>query len=1007
MNRLLHANALAIVIAFAPPPACATELPVSVDQTHCSAPLHATADHQRLRLRGTPGHRYRLWVEEHGVDIELQDPEFPDRMRDSAPARHAMEPLIAIADLDGAVAWPLRVMAREAGAELRIACMDARARYGLIERFGDLKADSNHRNSPASAIAAIGVAAAGVLVGSRSEREWFYFQLGALARAGGMLGESVAWARFAGAAAAMGSRRNLLAKLSEAQGLFRSSDYGAGVALTNVLADAAGMPFVQAVAQHDLCLVERVRGEVERAADCLKRAAQQFGALGETREQGNALRNRATALLMLGRYAEARLALGDAAARAEQSDSRRLRALVAQTQAQLATWAGDFERALSLLADAVTGLEAEGDVLEAIRTRKLIADTYTLSGDSHRALEYYRRVKREFERRGAFTRSATVLPSMARLMEEHGQHVEAIGLLDRATGELRERGTVNQWAVATVELARLHVSAGNRADALRRLELIGAEEASLSWKLRAEVDALRIRLGASPSRDDFAATIQRAYAGGHLLLYLDLAEAEIERLGRSERRAAAAALAAEAFARGLKMGRELRSPGLRHALLRRLQPFALFELRHLAEGKVESAAIAVPLAAMELLRELEQRPAISSLSGDLLDDLERRLAADALVEDGPPDTVSRDNLVLQIDAAMADFARPDSVPTAASFDDTQIAVGESLLYVVLQRTWGGALRKDHRGWYWLPSQDTVRLRTTTDAIRIALSGGHESTGRIDQLSGELADALRWSALMDEPAERVSIVADHALVGLPWGMLPAPGDATRLLGATSELVLLQSLRATPSRHPRSLHVLGAGSGPTSQLPKLAAAGTELRKVLEHWRELPSELVAYADREALAAALGRPGAIVHIAAHGRSDQGLAEESGLWMVDAGSASQFVSAVRLRHLSVLASLVVLSACESGYSQAARTFGVGGVAGSLIDAGAGAVVATRWPVSDRAALTFSDAFHETLSRDPEQLPAAVRAGVQAVAAVPVLRHPTHWAGWFLLQPGPRSIAAH
>ena len=96
----------------------------------------------------------------------------------------------------------------------------------------------------------------------------------------------------------------------------------------------------------------------------------------------------------------------------------------------------------------------------------------------------------------------------------------------------------------------------------------------------------------------------------------------------------------------------------------------------------------------------------------------------------------------------------------------------------------------------------------------------------------------------------------------------------------------------------------------------------------------------------------------------------------------------------------IVLAACDSGRSEIARAGGMGGVAGALVDAGANHVVGTRWPVGDRAAEHFSRRFHTHLSSRPDTPVAALQRAVADLREDKSFRHPSHWAGWFLLARG-------
>ena len=93
-------------------------------------------------------------------------------------------------------------------------------------------------------------------------------------------------------------------------------------------------------------------------------------------------------------------------------------------------------------------------------------------------------------------------------------------------------------------------------------------------------------------------------------------------------------------------------------------------------------------------------------------------------------------------------------------------------------------------------------------------------------------------------------------------------------------------------------------------------------------------------------------------------------------------------------ARLVVLSACDSGSGQLRAREGVMGLARAFLAAGAGAVVATLWPIDDRATRRMTLALHRH-----------VLAGQSFAAALALAQrelrrddpHPFYWAPFVLL----------
>ena len=555
--------------------------------------------------------------------------------------------------------------------------------------------------------------------------------------------------------------------------------------------------------------------------------------------------------------------------------------------------------------------------------------------------------------------------------------------------------------------------AANQPDAARStLRTLIASAHTLQWRYQVRLDALRLQLNDAPAdfdaEDSLAPAADQALAQGDLTLFLDLADALLADRKRRDEQSSVLQLARRAVNEGARVAVRVRSPALRNALLSKLKHFAATPLWELKDGAVSEAVALQSLSGLEELRAIEQR-SMEPLSGsnDTLVELERLLADSESGE--PAGSPQRERLILQLIGQDADVRGDEAALASAAKDEAPVAPVPSqlgaLLYLVMDDSRAGAMTFDERGWRWRGDLDAAAIRQTTRTLQLLLRGGYASRDLIDARVADLTTALRWSALFEKAPAQLSIVLDANLAALPWALLPAPGNPSLLLAESSRLVVLQSLRATPSRPFSSLYLGAAWASSGAALPTLTAAGKEMRRVGAMWPSLPQHGLAMMSRESLAGALTAQGALVHLAAHGRGDEGRVEDAGLWLADIDGNPSFVSALRLRRLPVKAELIVLAACESGASESGRSLGVGGVGGSLVDAGAGAVVATRWPVSDRVALAFAEAFHRALASDVQSPEAALQSAIGELRHAPFARHPTHWAGWFLLRAGPRARA--
>jgi CHAT domain-containing protein len=92
---------------------------------------------------------------------------------------------------------------------------------------------------------------------------------------------------------------------------------------------------------------------------------------------------------------------------------------------------------------------------------------------------------------------------------------------------------------------------------------------------------------------------------------------------------------------------------------------------------------------------------------------------------------------------------------------------------------------------------------------------------------------------------------------------------------------------------------------------------------------------------------------------------------------------------------LFVLSACRTQRSGSGRSGGFGGLAGALLDAGAGGVVGSVATVDDGATRVLMARFHRAWRRSGDGAAALRDAQVEMIRSVdPALRSPAAWGAF-------------
>jgi CHAT domain-containing protein len=292
----------------------------------------------------------------------------------------------------------------------------------------------------------------------------------------------------------------------------------------------------------------------------------------------------------------------------------------------------------------------------------------------------------------------------------------------------------------------------------------------------------------------------------------------------------------------------------------------------------------------------------------------------------------------------------------------------------------------------------------------------------------LAEALVEPVLAILPARtrQIVVVPDGPLHALPFELLPRAirggGPAPRVGWLADTHVLAQApssrmLRALGRRRgARTAHVVGYSPRPHATVRRsdgdvavtpLPGALREARAVSALYEGCRPTCGASATAEAVLAA-GRGADVLHVAAHAFADMNAPGLSGIVLApEAKGAARaaFLSAERVAAARVDAELVVLSACESAAGALRRREGVLGLTRAFLEAGATAVLASRWSVDDHVARDLMVRFHRQLRAGApraDALAVARRDHRRAMARrAPELDHPFYWAAFGLVDLAP------
>ena len=369
-----------------------------------------------------------------------------------------------------------------------------------------------------------------------------------------------------------------------------------------------------------------------------------------------------------------------------------------------------------------------------------------------------------------------------------------------------------------------------------------------------------------------------------------------------------------------------------------------------------------------------------------------------------------------------------------------------------QRSYLWVITHDALHAFALPARDAIEnaARLLREKI-LARAAGTANVAMEQRAARDAEDARALAMLADALAQQilpgaarellhrdVVVVADGELQSIPFSVLDSDRASAGSL-AQSALVYLPSigslrgLRALPaSSAPRNalailadpvfgadderLHGLDRGRDPrTDVLLQSAAneAGVAALPRLAHTRAEAQAIAALApggtswlaldfaaSRSAALAAHWADYSIVHFATHALLNARHPELSGivlsLYDADGGAEDGFVRINDIYNLRLPADLVVLSVCDSATGKNVGAEGPSNLARAFFYAGTRRVVASLWPVDDRAGAEFMRAFYGGVLERGSRPQDALLEAQAAMRQNPRWSAAYYWSGYVL-----------
>ena len=249
------------------------------------------------------------------------------------------------------------------------------------------------------------------------------------------------------------------------------------------------------------------------------------------------------------------------------------------------------------------------------------------------------------------------------------------------------------------------------------------------------------------------------------------------------------------------------------------------------------------------------------------------------------------------------------------------------------------------------------------------------------------------------AQRFAVhVAPSAAVALSlWEKRPAPGPARMLAFGDPRFP------TTNDGDPPATRAYFAAFASSGGLDALTASAAEARGAARHWPRSQALLGADASEANLKHFPLEQYRLLHLATHAQVDERAPGRSAIALAAGGGEDGFVTSADLGALRLNADVVMLSGCNTALGTLVDGEGILGFTGPLLQAGAHSVIATLWPVNDRASAEFVQRFYGFLASGATAAEALRLAQLDAIRR----RQPTRdWAAFVLTGDGFVRVSA-
>ena len=790
----------------------------------------------------------------------------------------------------------------------------------------------------------------------------------------------------------------------------------------------------QATVCANLGNVYDVLGEPQKAGDYYAQSLEHFRQAGDVAREAWLLNNMGALYRRMGAWQTARDHYQRALSVLRVSGDRRWQARTLNSLGYLYLELGQAERAASFFDDALPLRRQVGDKRGEAITLSNLGTARRLTGHLQEALADYERALQLQRTIGDREGEAKTLDRLGSAELEMGQTVKALAHYRQALTRFEAVGNRRLRANTFTHIGAAYLAQGETQSAADHLDRALEQHRSLRNPAgETETLLLKARLARRHNRLE--------EARDYLEASVRLVESQRTRIVSTELRISWFATVSACYEQLIDV----------LMALHRRQPLAGHEDEALLVSERNRAR-----GLLELLRESETNLS-RGIDADLLSqrrDVQQRLSARSAFQlkllSGPHDEaaaraaekslqeilIELGTLDTRIRLANPHHATLTAPPMLTADEIRQMVDHETLLLVYALGESASVL--------WSVTPDRIEAHELPPRKRIEAAAGEyyrhlsvlDPGGRADQSQA----AANLSRILLSPVSgqlqdrRLVIVADGPLHFIPFAALPMPGRqgpvGTPLL-VGHEIVMLPSLsylslawRGTvPENHQRRVAILAdpvfspddprlEPIGTPSALAKTRSidASQPLTRLTasRHEAQTIANLAANdlcllaldfeATRETVLSGALRTCNIIHFATHGLINDRHPELTGVVFSRYDKTGRprpgLLTLPDIFNLELDAGLVVLSGCRTVWGKQVRGEGLVGLARGFLHAGAQRIVASHWPVEDRATAILMEHFYTGLLVQGKKPAAALRAAKLALRKQRRYRDPWYWAAF-------------